>query len=309
MWKKIKKALFNWFFLLLFSFLLLTVITVIASNIPKLFEENEVGLVEDAYTSKGLYFGPQYYVHLSNGNIQRIFKNDFLSLEKGDTFKTFFNQISLKDFLLASMITMLFLCLLFALVYMFASEIFGQMRWFKWMDERKEQFKNVIVAPFTRNKKQPDILKRVGMIIFILSLSMLLLLVVKNVVYKVVPFGKTNAAAELLKYEKERIANPKVPIVTYTLTYQYTDKDGTLYKTKKNVSSATYNRYKGKRFIPIMYRKNLPYDTFIENRSMGEFISPLFSVPTFIFACVGYLVFFLIKKYVEVWGIPFIRTD
>ncbi|MEW9678042.1 hypothetical protein ABRT01_18150, partial [Lentibacillus sp. L22] len=63
---------------LLFSFLLLTVITVIASNIPKLFEENEVGLVEDAYTSKGLYFGPQYYVHLSNGNIQRIFKNDFL---------------------------------------------------------------------------------------------------------------------------------------------------------------------------------------------------------------------------------------
>lgn len=66
--------------------------------------------------------------------------------------------------------------------------------------------------------------------------------------------------------------------------------------------------YKDRELIPIVYRNNLPYDTFIDNRSIGEFISLLFNIPTFIIALVGYLVYFLIKRYLAVWGMPFMRT-
>lgn len=36
---------------------------------------------------------------------------------------------------------MLMLCGCFALSYLFASNIFGQMKWFKWIDGKREQLK------------------------------------------------------------------------------------------------------------------------------------------------------------------------
>src|SRR5699024_3708419 len=128
------------------------------------------------------------------------------------------------------------------------------------------------------------------MIILILSFSIALLLVAKNVVYKVIPFGKTDTVAEILDHEKSRSLNPKGPgITTYTLTYQYQDEDGESYKTKKSVSSVTYNFYKDRSFMPILYRSNAPYDTYVDNHSVSEFLSTVISIPTFIYAIIGYL--------------------
>src|SRR5699024_1817918 len=120
------------------------------------------------------------------------------------TFNVFFNQISMKDFLLFTAIMLLFLCGALAMSYIFAHNIFGQARWFQWMDRKKEQLMKVITAPFKRNRKALDILKRIVMIILILSFSIALLLVAKNVVYKVIPFGKTDTVAEILDHEKSR---------------------------------------------------------------------------------------------------------
>lgn len=307
MWKEVKEALFNWFFLILFTFISFMIILGLTTEIPKLFEGNEEKIVEETFTSKGLYFGLQYYAHLSDGEVHRILKRDFLSLEKGDTFKMFFNQSSFKDVFLFMTILMLMLCGFLALVYLFASNIFGQMRWFKWIDGKKEQLKEAISLPFKKKKKVLDMFKRVIMIVLILSLSLMLLIVAKNAVYKVMPLGKTNVVAEVIDHEKDRAISPRHVIYTYTLTYKYADKDGKTYKTKKNVSSATYNMYKNSKLIPIMYRNNLPYDTFIDNRTIGEYFSPFLNIVPVLFFVVGYLVYFLIQRYLKIWGIPFIR--
>src|SRR5699024_11058118 len=107
-------------------------------------------------------------------------------------------------FLLLTTIALLFLCGLLVMIYMFAHEIFGQTRWFQWIDKKKEQVMKIITAPFKRNRKAVDILKRTTIIALILSLSIVLLLVAKNVVYKVIPFGKTDTSAEILDHEKKR---------------------------------------------------------------------------------------------------------
>ncbi|TXL64457.1 hypothetical protein FHP05_09050 [Cerasibacillus terrae] len=124
-----------------------------------------------------------------------------------------------------------------------------------------------------------------------------------------VPFGKTTVLAEIIDHEQDRVISPKTVIFTYTFIYQYKDENGKLYKTRKNVSSATYDMYKDSKFIPIKYRNRFPYDTFIDNHSIREFFSPIFTVPTFIFAFIAYFIYFFIKKYIEVWGIPFMRTQ
>lgn len=61
-------------------------------------ETDEDKVVEDKFTSKGLYFAKHYYVELSNGETNSVFKHDFNALEKGDAFQPFFQSLSWKDF-------------------------------------------------------------------------------------------------------------------------------------------------------------------------------------------------------------------
>lgn len=308
MWKRVKAALFNWFFLLLFTGMSLFMILGMSTEFPKLFEENEEKIVEETFTSKGLYFGLQYYALLSDGAEHRILKGDFLQLEAGDRFKMFFNQSSFKDFMLFTTVTVLMLWLWLAITYLFAANIFGRTRWFAWIERKKQRLQDMISYPFTRSEKSLDWFKRVTMIVLIVALAILPLMMVKNIAYKVVPFGKTSTVAEIMHYEQDQTRSPRVVIDTYTLTYQYEDGAGASYITRKNVSPATYNMYKDRQLIPILYRNNLPYDTFIDHRSVWEYISPFISILTFFFALFSYAAYFLMKRYVAVWGMPFIRS-
>lgn len=188
-----------------------------------------------------------------------------------------------------------------SLVYLFTAIIFGQMRWFKWLDMKKEHVKKTILSSLKMVLKRLYISKRTALTILILLLSLMPLLVIKNVVYKLVPIGKTEAIAEIIDREKDRTSSPRATI------YTYTDLEGQLYKTEKNVSSSTYHLYNENEWITIMYRNNLPHDTCIVHSTFREYISPFFSVATVLLVLLSYLVYFLTKRYIKIWRIPFIN--
>src|SRR5699024_11202879 len=80
------------------------------------------------------------------------------------------------------------------------------------------------------------------------------------------------------------------------------------YKTKKDVSSYTYHKYANATNIPIFYRKTFPYETFIDTKSAGEVVSTLFRFSNFILLVNASLLIYFIKKYIDIWVVPFVKT-
>src|SRR5690625_1807620 len=123
--------LFNWIFFLIFSIGLIFIIITLTTEIPKLFQENEEKVVNDLYIVKGMYLGPTYYVILSDDSEHRISEKDFVQLAVGDTYQTFFSNVSLQDLIVFSLIALFFLSAFAIGTYTFASYVFKEMTWFK----------------------------------------------------------------------------------------------------------------------------------------------------------------------------------
>lgn len=69
----------------------------------------------------------------------------------------------------------------------------------------------------------------------------------------------------------------------------------------------SFHKYANASNIPIFYRKNFPYETFIDTKSAGEVVSTLFRFSNLILLVNASLLIYFIKKYIDVWGIPFVR--
>src|SRR5699024_10527082 len=112
-------------------FFALVMVQVFVTETSGMWETNENQIVEDKYTHKGLYFSNQFYVELSNGETDSVFKKEFETLEKGDVFQPFFPSKSLKDLLLIFIGTGLgFLIFIFP-AYFFATGIFRKTKIFQ----------------------------------------------------------------------------------------------------------------------------------------------------------------------------------
>lgn len=106
----------------------------------------------------------------------------------------------------------------------------------------------------------------------------------KNVAVKIIPVGKESAIADIQDSEIIKATGHRALSNTYTY-YKYADASN----------------------IPIFYRKRFPYETFIDTQSVGEVISTLFRHSNFALLINASLLIYFIKKFIDTWGIPFVR--
>src|SRR5690625_2511689 len=209
--------LFNWIFFLIFTFVLILAIVALTVEIPKLFENNEEKVIDELYTVKGLYYGPTYYVVFSDGQDHRISEKDFVQLEEGDTYKVFFNNISLRDFFVYALVALIFLFVLILVTYIFVHETLGHMKWFKNMSQLIKRIRMRIKA--LKNKHHRRYLrKRILNIVLIVLFLIAPLSIIKNTVNKFNPFGKTNVEAKIIDQEIYRHHGFRVASSAYTIT-------------------------------------------------------------------------------------------
>ena len=297
----------KWLGLIGFTFLALVMVQIFFTETSGVWKSDGDQVVEDKYTRKGLYFSNQYYVKLSNGERNSVFKHDFNALEKGDTFQPFFQSLSWKDFWFLFFITGLLFILWLALAYFCALHIFQDTKPFQKIEAVREKFVEWFVSLFQKNKKTKERWKKWSFLVLIIALSIPYVLITKNVVIKLIPVGKESTIAKVQDHEIVKASGNRALSDTYTLTYTFTDKHNQSYKTKKDVSSYTYHKYANASNIPIFYRKNFPYETFIDTKSAGEVVSTLFRFSNLILLVNASLLIYFIKKYIDVWGIPFVR--
>ena len=161
---------------------------------------------------------------------------------------------------------------------------------------------------FKKNEKTKERWKKWSSLILIIALSIPYVLIAKNVVFKIMPVGKERTIAEMQDHEIVKSTGVRAPSDTYTLTYIFTDKNNQTYKTKKDVSSYTYHTYANASNIPIYFRKAFPYETFIDTQSVREVVSTLFRSSNFTLLINVSLLIYFIKKFLDTWGIPFVRN-
>lgn len=310
MWDAMKALFFyivKWLGLIGFTILALVMIQVFVTQTSGVWKTNEDQIVEDKFTHKGLYFANQYFVKLSNGETNNVFKHDFNALEKGDAFQPFFQSLSWKDFWFIFFITGFFFISWIALAYFCALEIFRETKLFQKLEEVREGIIEWFISLFQKNEQTKERWKKWSFLVLIIALSIPYILMAKNVVIKVIPVGKESTIAQVQDHEIMEATGYRALSDTYTLTYTFKDKNKQSYKTKKDVSSYTYHKYANESNIPIFYRKTFPYETFIDTRSVGEVVSTLFRFSNFVLLINASLLIYFIKKYIDTWGIPFVR--
>lgn len=310
MWDAMKALFFyivKWLGLIGFTILALVMIQVFVTQTSGVWKTNEDQIVEDKFTHKGLYFANQYFVKLSNGETNSVFKHDFNALEKGDAFQPFFQSLSWKDFWFIFFITGFFFISWIALAYFCALEIFRETKLFQKLEEVREEIIEWFISLFQKNEQTKERWKKWSFFVLIIALSIPYILMAKNVVIKVIPVGKESTIAQVQDHEIMEATGYRALSDTYTLTYTFKDKNKQSYKTKKDVSSYTYHKYANADNIPVFYRKRFPYETFIDTRSAGEVFSTLFRSSNFALLINASLLIYFIKKYIDTWGIPFVR--
>ena len=158
-----------------------------------------------------------------------------------------------------------------------------------------------------KDEQTRDRWEKWSLFVLIIALSITYVLITKNVVIKLILIGKGSTIAKVQDHEIVKASGNRALSDTYTLTYTFTDKHNQSYKTKKDVSSYTYHKYANATNIPIFYRKRFPYETFIDTKSAGEVLSTLFRFSNLILLVNASLLIYFIKKYIDIWGILFVR--
>lgn len=293
MWKAIKSNIGLSLLLLLFIILGLLLTTgFLFSGIYESTNGEKAPTVAAKYSEKGLYFGPQYFIESEDGIPSRVSKKEIDDLEIGDPYTVHRSGLSSRDLLLSGIIFLLGLSFFLFIIFSLVSTIFQETRLIKWLSNRWETRKR-------RSRKIRPFLKKATTITVVVIITIPLLFIGKNLFYKVMPYGKTQVEAEIIDRDQDVQRGSRVVIQTYTLTLEYKNETGALYKTRKDVTRKTYDLYVDQRSIPIAYRNSNPLDVFIANQSIREWISPLFRLETLFLLTMIYLTYFILRKMIK----------
>lgn len=310
MWDTVKDFLFRVLMTLLFIgsiIMALTMVYTFFTETSGMWEKSDLQIVESKFTHKGLYFSNRYVVQLENKETHSVFKYTFKKIEEGDSFQPFFQSVSWKDFWLILCGTSIVFIGFISLAYFLAVHTFPNMRLMRTLENKRNQLVTWIISSFRKNEERREKWIKGLFITLIFLLSVPYILMTKNVITSLIPSDKEKAIAEVQDSEIVKHTGRGGGSNTYTLTYTFKDKDNQSYRTKKDVSRYTYHLYANEMFIPILYKKTFPNDTFIDIRSSREVISAILRFSTFVFLLNASLLIYFIKKYMEKWGIPFLN--
>src|SRR5699024_5262690 len=147
-----------------------------------------------------------------------------------------------------------------------------------------------------KNKKRKEILHAIikvnvyGLItIYITAGIIFTVLTATNVFHKMNKWNQTEVEATVLGGDFNRTRSYRgSSYTTYELFLLYQGEEG-INITKKAVTGNTYNKYGIEETIPLVYRNNNEYDTFIQTKHVDEIL------PAFINLYIFFIAFYLIS--------------
>ncbi|GIO24697.1 hypothetical protein [Oceanobacillus sp. J11TS1] len=221
--------------------------------------------IELKYSKKGLYLYPRYEIHVSNSDRpSTVSKEQFESVEVGDTIsgymKTEDTFVTEKDIHFEKLLGIPILIVLYLAVLFVGAGLLKSTTFIK----NKPSYKNIVQKVF-----MTSLLTLLG--IYILTGLILVTLITTNIFNKVNTWNQTVVTASVLGGDYNETRSQRgASYTTYELFLHFQDQEGKDYITKKAVTGTTYNKYDLDESIPLIYRNNNVYDTFIDTKSANE---------------------------------------
>src|SRR5699024_7831917 len=134
-------------------------------------------------------------------------------------------------------------------------------------------------------------------IVYYLCAVVLIMLVSKNLFIKVIPIVKTEAEVLIVEQDYNINITSQGDYSTYDLTIQFLDEEGKEYQVNKAVSSSTFNDYEHRTGIDIEYRNRNPYDIFVKEGSIINYISAFFGVVPLLYGLTIYTLYLIYQHY------------
>lgn len=97
----------------------------------------------------------------------------------------------------------------------------------------------------------------------------------KNLFFKLIPWKQTETNAVILDAEFYK-TNRRYEDSFYEYSIQFQTESGEIIHATKAVTSQTFERYQIGDVLPITYRQGQPYDLFVTNGSLSDFLSMIF---------------------------------
>lgn len=246
--------------------------------------------VIEKQSKKGLYFSPRYEIVTDEGeHASYVSKKTFDKLEFGDKitgYETaeygFYTKLDFiyDSFLLVPLIVVLgFIVMVYTILMLMKIPMIDRI----FSRKEKESSSNwvslciIIVYSFCA-------------IVFILLMS-------NNLLHKVVPIAKTETEGHIVKRDFSENITSKGDYSTFDFTIRFADEKGREYQVNKAVSRSTFNNYEYISSIDVSYRNRNPYDIFIKEESITNYISVLIGVFPLMYALAIYTLYLIYQHY------------
>lgn len=243
-------------------------------------------------SKKSLYFGPRYQVVTDQDeSASYVSKKTFDTLEFGDTisgYETAENGFYTKldfiydSFILVPLIIGLgFIVMIYTIILLTRIPVIDQMLSRKRKDSRSDKDWTTLLI----------------IIVYSICAVVFILLVSKNLFFKVIPIGKTETEGLIVEQDYNINITSQGDYSTYDLTIQFLDEEGKEYQVNKAVSSSTFNDYEHRTGIDIEYRNRNPYDIFVNEGSIINYISAFFGVVPLLYGLTIYTLYLIYQHY------------
>lgn len=278
--------------LLLFLLLLTSGFHYLIVDTNNLKEEPVEDIVTVKYSKKGLYLYPRYEVQVEGSETPAmVSKEQFETINEGDTITGYMRN---EDTLLTEgnihnelMIGIPILVFLYFVLFMWIIGLLNSTNFVKKRNKlshvMKKAFKTTVTGILT---------------IYLVAGFIMTSLVAVNIFHKLNKLNLTETDAIVLGGDWDRIrSNRGGSYTTYELLLLYSNDEDQVYVTKKAVTGPTYDAYDQGETVPLFYRNNNEYDTFVKAESIEEVVFAFVNVFTLIIG--GYLVsvFYLIRHW------------
>ncbi|MCT1902707.1 hypothetical protein [Oceanobacillus sojae] len=228
-------------------------------------DEPAVETVEFKYSKKGLYLYPRFEVFVSNSERpSKVSKEQFESIQAGDKISGYMKNadtfVTEKDIRFEKTLAIPIFLFLYLSTFSVGLILLNSTKFIK------------------NNQLYQKIVQRLYKISIYTMLTLYLLigttfvaLTATNIFHKLNTWNQTEVTATILGGDFNEVRTQKgASYTTYELFLRYQDKQGEDYITRKAVTGTTYSKYKIEEPIPLIYRNNNVYDTFVLTESAKE---------------------------------------
>lgn len=231
--------------------------------------------VELKYSKKGLYLYPRFEVHVSNSERpSTVSKEQFESIHIGDTISGYMKNedtfVTERDIQFEKGLGIPILAVLYLGTLSFGIGLLKNITWIK------------------NNKRRTNVLQRIVkvslailLIVYVMTGLVFTALTATNIFHKMNKWNLTEVEATVWGGDYEVTRSHKgASYTTYELFLQYQDESGKDHLTKKAVTGTTYNQYDVDEAVPLLYRHNDVYDTFVSTKNANEIWPAFFNLYT-----------------------------